>query len=100
PPITLQAHRWPTNELGPHARLVMMARAPTMRSLRGRLEICSLSYQRQSKALAAGKSLEFKVTGAPRRWLQTRKHEPARPVDRRVRRIGNEGMCQHEPLGL
>jgi len=31
-PIASQAVYWPTNELGPHARLVMLARAPTARS--------------------------------------------------------------------
>ena len=58
-PIASQAVSWPTNELGPHARLVMVARAQMHIALiRGRLEICSLSYQRSARALAKGKSLE------------------------------------------
>jgi hypothetical protein len=39
----LQADDRPTNELGPTARLVMLARAPCAALIKGRLEICSLS---------------------------------------------------------
>jgi hypothetical protein len=34
------------------------------------------------------RALTLKVTGAPRRRSRERRHEPARPVDRKVRRRG------------